>query len=110
MAFLMLSDSTTAPDTSESIIFRKIIKDHTVQLVVTGTPTAVVTNLQGSVDGDNWAELSSYSMTSGELSDGVAMYHVIDKPVRFIRLQLDTLTGGTSPTVTAFYEAFEKRN
>jgi hypothetical protein len=32
------------------------------------------------------------------------MFHVVDKPVKYVRANLITLTGGTAPTVTVKYE------
>jgi len=100
MAFKLL-DAATATGVSESIDFRsrKPI-NHTVQLDYTGSPTVVEIDLEGSLDGDNWISMASH--TAGGTPD---MFHVTDKMVRHLRVNLTTLTGGTSPTVTVRYEA-----
>lgn len=70
------------------------LEKHTWEIVVTGAPATVSITLQGSIDGTNWYTLDTSTTTTSE------MRHVVNKPVRFIRANLGTLTGGTSPTVT----------
>ena len=108
MAFKFL-DAATSTGASNSIPVRKIMQDHTVQATITGAPSAVTVDLEGSLDGDNWFQLGTHPFTAGELTAAQAMFHVVEKPVRYVRLNLTTLTGGTSPTVTALYEGFENR-
>lgn len=67
-----------------------------LQTVITGAPTAVSVALEGSLDGANWSPLVTTTSTTGEI---VA---IADKPVRFVRANLTTLTGGAAPTVTAW--------
>ena len=71
----------------------------TMQTTVTGAPTAVSVTLQGSLDGVNWSTLATSTSTTGD------QQYAIDRPVRFVRTNLGTLTGGTSPTVTTFIAA-----
>ena len=108
MAFKFL-DAATATGASTSVPVRKIIKDHTVQTNITGAPSAVTMDLEGSLDGTNWFQLATHPFTAGELTATQAMFHVDEKPVRFIRVNLTTLTGGTAPTVTSLYEGYEHR-
>lgn len=68
----------------------------TVQTVVTGAPTAVSLTLQGSLDGTNWTTLATSTSTTGD------QQYAVDKPQRYIRANLGTLTGGTAPTVTVY--------
>lgn len=68
---------------------------HAIQTVVTGAPTAVSIKLQGSLDGANWYDLATSTSTTGDYQTA------IDKPARFVRANLGTLTGGTAPTVQA---------
>lgn len=109
MAFKTHSASTTT-GASEALTFRKIVKDHTVQMTTTGAPTAVTVDLEGSLDGTTFEQLATHDFTGAEITAQSAMFHVVDKPVRYIRTNITTLTGGTSPTVTVLYEPFEKRD
>ncbi len=67
----------------------------TWEIVITGAPTAIQVDLQGSLDGVNWYQIDTYNTVANTLR------FVVDKRVRFVRANLITLTGGTSPTVTA---------
>lgn len=69
---------------------------HAMHTVVTGGPTGVSIKLQGSLDGANWYDLATSTSTTGDYQTAV------DKPARYLRVNLGTLTGGTSPTVQAF--------
>ena len=84
----------------------QIPESHTVQATMGGTvvATAVTVDLEGSLDGSTWAQLARHAFSAGEISAEAAMFHVIDKPVRYVRANLITLTGGTAPTVTVLYE------
>lgn len=69
---------------------------HTMQTTVTGAPSAVTVNLEGSLSaGGPWAVLVASTSTAGDVQT------VSGKAVRYVRANLVTLTGGTSPTVTA---------
>lgn len=66
----------------------------TWQIIITGAPTSITVNLEGSLDGTNWFQLDTYTGSAN------AMQHVVNKPVAYLRGNLVTLTGGSSPTVT----------
>lgn len=86
----------------------QLIKDHTVSVTTTGSPTAVTMDLEGSLDDVTFFSLASHVFTAAEITAGNAMFHVVNKPVRFVQLNLTTLTGGTSPTVTGLHDHFEE--
>ena len=103
MAYRLL-DQVTTTVVSSSLIFRKGVEKHTVQITTTGGPSAVTVDLEGSLDGINWALVLTSPLSAAELVAGVAITFIADKTVRYVRLNLPTLTGGSSPTVTALYE------
>jgi len=109
MAFKLL-DSVSATGESDSQRFARLIKDHTVQTDITGSPSAVTVRLLGSLNNVVFFELASHVFTASEITAGSAMFHVKDKTVRHVKIDLDTLTGGSSPTVTSLYEGFESRS
>ena len=109
MAFKFL-DAVTTTGASTAKAFSKIVKSHTVQVTVTGSPTAVTVDLEGSLDNITFFQLDTHPFNNGEIPSGKSMFHVINKPVRFVRLNLTKLTGGTAPTVTGLYEGFESRS
>lgn len=87
-------NAVVATGASPSIDLGQAFASHTMQTVVTGAPTVSAT-LQGSLDGTNWATLATTTSATGD------MQHAVDKPVRFLRVNLGTFTGGTAPTFTA---------
>lgn len=109
MAFRIL-DAATATGASNSQTFTKLIKDHTIQVSITGAPTAVEIDLEGSLDNISFFTLGQMVFDAGDLTALGAMLHVPSSVVRFVRVNLTTLTGGSSPTVTALYEGFENRS
>ncbi len=62
---------------------------------VTGAPTAVQVDIEGSLDNSNWYQLDTENTT------GNTFREITQRGAKFIRARLVTLTGGTSPTVTA---------
>lgn len=72
---------------------------HAIQLVVTGSPAGCTYRLQGSNDGTNWFDISASDITC----TSSAVSFEANKPARFVRGDLKTLTGGSSPTVTLHY-------
>lgn len=71
---------------------------HTLMAIVTGAPATCTINLDGSLDGVHWFDLSGPQNCAAS-----AMFHVVDKPVLYVRGNLSALAGGTSPTVTIAY-------
>ena len=76
-----------------------IPRTHAFQFVVTGAPSAADGDIEGSLDGTNWFDLAA---NINILTTGNPTF-LVDKPVNYIRFNLETLTGGTAPTVTVFY-------
>src|SRR6185312_7027494 len=75
---------------------------HTLQIVVTGSPSGCTVNLDGSLDGAHWFDLSG-----GQTCTSSTMFHVVSKPVAYVRGDLTALSGGSSPTVTISYEGIQ---
>lgn len=98
-----LLDAATATGASPTFAVRMQPRNHTVQFTITGAPTAVTVDLEGSLDNKTWVSLASHVVSAAELTAAKAMFHVFDKSVRFVRTNLVLLTGGTAPTVTTLY-------
>lgn len=71
---------------------------HTVMVTVSGAPSACTVNLDGSLDGVHWFDLSGPQSAAAN-----TMFHIVDKPVVYVRGNLSALSGGTSPGVTISY-------
>ena len=104
MSAITFLDEVEATGASSIKALPFLVAKHTVQVTTTGEPTAVTVDLEGSLDGVTFFVLSSHAFSGAEITAEAAMFHVVDKPVNFVRLDLTTLTGGTDPTVTALYD------
>jgi len=82
--------------------------NYTVQVNITGTPTSVRVKLYGSLDKALWSYMLDHTLTADELTATTAMVIPQTEPVvNFIKAELVTLTGGTSPTVTMYVKMAE---
>lgn len=70
-----------------------------LQAVTTGDPLTITVDLEGSFDGTNWTIIGTKVFDAGELTAGIAMFHVLDKPVLHIRANVSVLTFTTAATV-----------
>ncbi len=105
MAQTLLAAATTTGAGSTQKTF-SIPTHHTVVATMGGTvvATAVTVDLEGSLDDVNWFQLARYAFIAADITAEAAMFHVADKPVKYVRGNLITLSGGTDPTVTILYE------
>jgi len=71
---------------------------HTIAAIVTGSPSGCTLHLEGSLDGTNWFDISGDQTCTSNL-----MFHVVNRAVAQVRMNLTALTGGTAPTVTGWY-------
>jgi len=99
-----LLDQAAATGASNDWQVRAGASEHTIQSTCTGSPTAVTTEFEGSLDGTTWYQLAEHKWTSNEITAQASMFHVSSKLITHTRINLSTLTGGTSPTVTCLYE------
>lgn len=75
---------------------------HSLQVFGAGTAVATgcVVNLEGSLDGTHWAKIGAWTLGTQAYNDIV---NVGPLGVIYVRANLVTLTGGTAPSVTAYY-------
>jgi hypothetical protein len=112
MAAVTLLNAVTSTGAGAIRLLANLTRHHTLAVVVTGAPTAVVIALEGSIDGTTFFALETLTFDAGEITAEQAIIHSVDKPVTHIRANLITLTAGTTPTVTAKYvgEFFGAKN
>lgn len=70
-----------------------VLRTHTMFVTVTGSPSGVLVRLQLSHDGLNWHSIDSVSGGDGVVTSA-------DHLARYVRADVATLSGGSSPTVT----------
>lgn len=66
----------------------------TWQTQTTGSPGSISVTFEGSIDGTNWTTIDTSTATAGEIRS------VTGKPMRQLRCNVGTLSGGASPSVT----------
>jgi len=79
--------------------------EHTVSLAVTGGPANCSFQLEGSLNSTTGVDGTWFAL-SGAVDCTVAanrMFHVVNKPVPWVRGDLTALAGGAAPTVTLSY-------
>ena len=105
MAVTLLKNVSTTGFGREFIVSDKTpFQKHTIQVVDNSTTaTAIVVYVQGSLDDVNWHNLAEYTFTADDLSASAAMFHITEKYVKYVRINLITYTGGTD--LTAFYRS-----
>ena len=80
----------------------EVIADNTniaVQYNLTGDPTAVTVDFEGSLDGATWGVIESHVFSAGELTAFSKFSYVVDKPTPYFRLNVSTLTFTTAGTI-----------
>jgi hypothetical protein len=87
-------DAATAPGAGAVLDLQRVEKDFTVSTWAVGSPSSVTMTLQGSHDGTHWVNM-------GNLSVGDMFAAASGFLVRFVRVNLTAISGGTSPAVTA---------
>lgn len=87
----------TLPETRVSTV----VLNLAVQLIASGDPTAVVVDLEGSLDGNAWGVVETFTFTADELTALAKFNYVVDKPMPNFRLNVKTLTFTTSGDLTA---------
>lgn len=78
----------------------------TMQVILTGSPTAAIVVLEGSLDnGTTYSTILTWDIAAGRASGDLVT--IAGYGVDNVRARLTTLTGGTVPTVTAIVMAME---
>ena len=75
-----------------------------VQAEIAGAPTQAVINLMALLDGATWDTLCVLDIGQGYVS-GEILPIVFPAPIRQIKGNIGTLTGGTNPSVSLYFTA-----
>lgn len=103
---LVLLDGATVADASgaaKDLGFfkgpgRRWPSNFTVEcMIITGSSISSTVKLQGSIDGTNFSDLSSGDVVT-ETTDPI-MFHVVNKPVRHLRINQASTSGTGTITV-----------
>jgi len=75
-----------------------------VQAEIAGAPTQVVINVMALLDGGTWDTLCVLDTSQGYVSGEIAPI-TFPAPIRQIKGNVGTLTGGTNPSVSLYFTA-----
>lgn len=101
---LVSLDAAVGVIAGSQIDFSRPRRNISMQVSFTSNPTVKV-NLEGTIDGINWFILSVFDTGAGGLNGGIIYADFVY--VISARANLITLSGGTSPTVTATVLGYE---
>lgn len=93
-------NAATTPGAGASKELDGVCYSFTLFLVVTGSPTEVKVRLEFSQDGTNWVDPGQYA--TWEYPMYTSIWGLSFGYVKHVRAYLMSITGGSSPTVTAF--------
>jgi hypothetical protein len=108
----VLLNGVSATGAGPTLSINSPFRDHTVDIYYTDADTsitAIVVELQGCIIEDisncRYYTLAEHTFSSAEITAKQAMFHVVDKPVTRVRLNITTLTGeGTGDVIYGVYE------
>ncbi len=72
-----------------------------VQMEVTGSPTRATASLLALLDGGTWDTICMLDTAQGYVSGEIV--NLFPTPVRQVKANLGTLSGGTNPTVSFYF-------
>jgi hypothetical protein len=87
-------NAVTAPGNGVTFDVQRATSNWEVQITTTGSPASFAAHLEGAIDGSTLVTIGSSITTTG-LTNVTS-----NTPLTQVRLVLDSLTGGTAPTVT----------
>jgi hypothetical protein len=97
-------DAATSTGAGSAYLLHRISDNFTAQVIVTtdGTLTAITVDIETSLDGTNWAAVATHVFSAAEITAKHAIFHVVDKPVQYVRANITTLTESGTTTVDAY--------
>jgi hypothetical protein len=87
-------NAVTAPGNGTTFDVQRATSNWEVQITTTGAPASFAAHLEGAIDGSTLVTIGS-SITATGLTNVTS-----NTPLTQVRLVLDSLTGGTAPTLT----------
>jgi len=100
VAYSLGTLNAPGPTVAQNLPFT--VHKHTVQAVVTGAPATGSIQLEGTLD-DVTGSPTWFNLSGAQPCTANTIFHVVDRPVSGIRVNLTALTGGTGPTVSIRY-------
>lgn len=95
-------EAATGTGLGDSVTYRKAPLTWTIQIKHTGSPTSVILDIEGSINGVDYVQIVQHTVAASD-----DMFHISGKSITSIRPNVTTLSGGTSPTVSVWLSASE---
>lgn len=98
----LLLDAVTSTGAETAKVVKQAYKSWLCDVEITGAPTAVVVRVEGNHNTTIYdpTGMAEFTMGAAQLAAGIGSFVIVEHPVKKIRGNLITLTGGTTPTVT----------
>jgi hypothetical protein len=93
-------DAATATGPGVAAELGEVANIFTGQSIVTGSPTSWEVDFEGSLDGVNWATVAAITQADNSIETQSI------PPVRFLRANLKSFSGGSSPAFTIILYTF----
>ncbi len=97
-------NEVSAVDVSSTITLQSAMADHSLEIKITGTVSALTVDLEGSLSGNFWAQLASHALTAAEIAALGAIFHVESRIVEMVRVRISAYTG--TGTVSIWYTPY----
>jgi hypothetical protein len=102
-AITLLNNATTAGDGPVfNLEFPQLAA--AVQAEITGAPSQAVINVMAMLDGSTWDTLAVLDTSQGYASGEISAIS-FPAPIRQVKGNVGTLSGGTNPTVSLYFAA-----
>ena len=75
------------------------VDTHTLHVVFTGSISALTVAIEGSINGTDVVALATHELATEEISAKSSMFHIVNKLVEYVRVNITVMTGSGSVTV-----------
>ena len=101
---LMIDEASVVGVYSSDLNLQSAMHNHSVEIRLTGNVTALTVNVEGSLSGNHWGLLASHILSSSEISNKGALFHIESKLVEKIRVRIINYSG--TGTVSIWYTPY----
>jgi hypothetical protein len=101
-----LLSAATATGNGSAIKLESPNAFHGVEIVLNGTISTLSFDLKGSISGNFWGNLASYTMSTTELLAGGVVFHVADKMVEHVMPHVSDYAGASGSSIDVYYTPY----
>lgn len=103
-----LMDGATTATQSQPIRLEAPAAFHGVEIALNGgaSISTLSVNIKGSISGNVWGNLASYTLSTTEIAAGGVVFHIADKLVEQVRSQISSLATTGEASVDVYYSPY----